>query len=316
MALSGALAKSSRLHFASWMIMKKLPRLPEYPTLVEAATWLTEASDEAWSPSAVLSRLLEWGVPEVVPDGTLRQSRIDTSREVWVVVPPGEVMTAQLDGAEVVTRGGLLFYVLEPIDLFVMTVLQFGEAVPNNGVSTQDGERFHVTRSFSVRDVRIPKNDVFKLLPAFDQLMFELDRGEHSNLARLVDGGRPLQSELPTSVAVKVKPLGEEEDLAELPDNQARGASLPSLLASAPRKSKPDALDHAIDVGLLAYKRHHGVKPNARALFDWLAKRDETETVVEYNADRDLLTWRRADGGLSDTGFKAFQNRKPTARSG
>lgn len=171
--------------------MKKLPRLPEYPTLDEVAEWLTEASDETWSPSAVLSRLLEWEAPTALPDGTLRQSRVATSREVWVVVPPDEVMTDQVDGAEVVTRGGQLVYVLEPIDLFVRTVLHCGEAVPNNGVSTQAGRRFRVTRSFSVRDVRIPKNDVSRLLPAFDQLMLELDRGEHSDLARLVDEARP-----------------------------------------------------------------------------------------------------------------------------
>jgi hypothetical protein len=169
--------------------MKKLPRLPEHPTLDEAAEWLTEASDEAWSPSTVLSRLLECERSEVLSDGTVRQSRVATSREVWVVVPPGEVMTDQVDGAEVVTRGGQLAYILEPIDLFVRTVLHCGEAVPNNGVSSQAGRRFHVTRSFSVRDVRIPKNDVFELLPAFDRLMFELDRGEHSDLARLVDDG-------------------------------------------------------------------------------------------------------------------------------
>lgn len=167
--------------------MKKLPRLPEHPTLDEVAAWLTEASDEVWRPSAVLSRLLEWDRPEILPDGTVRQSRIATSREVWVVVPPGEAMTAQIDGAEVVTRGGLLAYILEPIDLFVSTVWHCGEAVPINGVSTQAGERFHMARSFSVRDIRIPRNDAFQLLSAFDQLVLELNRGEHSDLARLVD---------------------------------------------------------------------------------------------------------------------------------
>lgn len=308
--------------------MKKLPRLPEHPTLDEAAEWLTEASsDEVWSPSSVLSRLLEWKTPEVLSDGTVRQSRVATSREVWVVVPPGEVMTDQVDGAEVVARGGQLAYILEPIDLFVRTVLHCGEAVPNNGVSSQAGRRFHVTRSFSVRDVRIPKNDVFELLPAFDRLMFELDRGEHSDLARRVDAVRPvsegggliraIQPELPTAVAVEVEPFGEEGDLAVLPDDVTRDTCLLVRSASAPRKSKPDALDHAIDAGLIAYEKHHGVKPNIRALFDWLATpgRDGTKTIVEYSAEKDALTWRRADGGLKDTGFKAFQNRKPTARS-
>ncbi|GLT20918.1 hypothetical protein GCM10007933_03700 [Zoogloea oryzae] len=305
--------------------MKKLPRLPEYPTLDEVAAWLTGASDEAWSPSAVLSRLLEWDRPEILPDGTVRQSRVATSREVWVVVPPGEAMTAQVDGAEVVTRGGLLAYILEPIDLFVSTVWHCGEAVALNGVSTQAGERFHVTRRFSVHDIRIPRNDAFQLLSAFDQLVLELDRGEHPDLARRVDEVRPvsegrgliraIQPELPTAVAVEVELLGEEGELAGLPDDGTRDASLLVRPASTPRKSKPDALDHAIDVGLIAYEKHHGVKPSIRALFDWLATRDETKTIVEYNEDRDVLTWRRADMGLSDTGFKAFQNRKPTARS-
>lgn len=171
--------------------MKKLPRLPEYPTLDEVAEWLTEASDEAWSPTAVLSRLLECERPEVLSDGTVRPSRVTTSREVWVVVPPGEAMTAQVDGAEVMTGWGLLAYILEPIDLFVSTVWHCGEAVPINGVSTQAGERFYVTRSFSVRDIRIPRNDAFQLLSGFDQLLLELDRGEHRDLARLVDEARP-----------------------------------------------------------------------------------------------------------------------------
>jgi hypothetical protein len=304
--------------------MKKLPRLPEYPTLDEVATWLTTASDEAWSPSAVLSRLLEWEGPEMLSDGSVRQSRITTSREVWVVVPPGDAVTAQLDGAELVTREGLLVYVLEPIDSFVRTVLHCGEAVPWGGVSELSGQRYYTTRRFSERDIRISRHDVFQLLPAFDQLVLELDRGEQPDLDRLVEEVCPLseghglicsiQSKLPSSVAVEVEPLDEEESPAVLPDRLAPDASVPGLLASTPRKSKPDALDHAIDVGMLGYEKRHGVKPSIRALFDWLATRDETKTVVEYSADRDVLTWRRADGGLSDTGFKAFQNRKPTTR--
>jgi len=192
--------------------MKKLPKLPEYPTLDEVAAWLTEASDEAWSPSAVLSRLLECEWPEVLSDGTVRPPRVATSREVWVVVPPGEAMTAQVDGAEVVTRGGLLAYILEPIDLFVSTVWHCGKAVALNGVSTQAGERFHVTRSFSVRDIRIPRNDAFQLLSAFDQLVLELDRGEHSDLARLVDDRAHGSVVCPTTLNKSADEQGGQED--------------------------------------------------------------------------------------------------------
>lgn len=75
-----------------------------------------------------------------------------------------------------------------------------------------------------------------------------------------------------------------------------------------PRK-KNDGLSHAIDAGLIGYCKKHGTDPTDRALFDWLADHDDTGIIIELDRDADKITWRRQDGGLSDTSFKSFQHR-------
>lgn len=286
--------------------MKKLPRLPEHPTLDEAAEWLTEASsDEVWSTSSVLSRLLEWKTPEVLSDGTVRQSRVATSREVWVVVPPGEVMTDQVDGAEVVTRGGQLAYILEPIDLFVRTVLHCGEAVPNNGVSTPAGRRFHVTRSFSVRDIRILKNDVFDLLPAFDRLMFELDRGEYSDLARLVDGGAHGSAVNPTILNQSAGEQGAQEYTGYLPAPTASRVltEQPARAEAEPMPSEeriPGKLPR-VAVGRLAVKAAWEIEMDVgrattalevmKRLQSWADEGKEPEYLIRSDRTKRCVIW-------------------------
>lgn len=75
------------------------------------------------------------------------------------------------------------------------------------------------------------------------------------------------------------------------------------------KKSARNALDHAMRAGIIAYRIRHGIEPTARALFDWLGEYDQTGIIAELDRTADKLTWNRADGGLSDTTFKAFQNR-------
>ena len=74
-------------------------------------------------------------------------------------------------------------------------------------------------------------------------------------------------------------------------------------------KTRRDNLSIAMDVGFANYKKQKLVAPTARALFDWLADNDETGKVADFDEDKDVLTWTRTDGGLSDTSFKSFQGR-------
>ena len=75
------------------------------------------------------------------------------------------------------------------------------------------------------------------------------------------------------------------------------------------RRTRTDGLKTAMVAGIAAYENKHRTGPTARALFDWLAHNDETGIIEEFDCEKDSITWRRADGGLSDTSFKAFQGR-------
>lgn len=70
-----------------------------------------------------------------------------------------------------------------------------------------------------------------------------------------------------------------------------------------------NALAHAMDAGLIAYRKLRGTTPTARALFYWLGEYDKTGIIVGVDEATDKITWKRADGGLKDTAFKSFQNR-------
>lgn len=74
-------------------------------------------------------------------------------------------------------------------------------------------------------------------------------------------------------------------------------------------RTRTDGLKTAMLAGVISYKNKHHLAPTARALFDWIASNDETGNVVDFNQNTDTITWKRADGGLSDTTFKSFQGR-------
>lgn len=86
------------------------------------------------------------------------------------------------------------------------------------------------------------------------------------------------------------------------------GATL-AKAAHSVRRTRTDGLKTAMLAGIICYKHKHHVAPTARALFDWIAANDETGNVEEFNQDTDTITWKRSDGGLSDTTFKSFQGR-------
>jgi hypothetical protein len=74
-------------------------------------------------------------------------------------------------------------------------------------------------------------------------------------------------------------------------------------------RTRTDNLSKAMEIGFTSYKRRFNSEPTARGLFDWLATNDETGKITELDAENDVLTWTRSDGGLSDTSFKSFQGR-------
>ena len=78
--------------------------------------------------------------------------------------------------------------------------------------------------------------------------------------------------------------------------------------AGQPR-TRTDNLSKAMEIGFVSYKQRFNAEPTARALFDWLATNDDTEKITDFDADNDVLTWTRSDGGLADTSFRAFQGR-------
>lgn len=79
---------------------------------------------------------------------------------------------------------------------------------------------------------------------------------------------------------------------------------------STASNTRRDGLAVAMEQGFDDYIKRHCREPTARALFDALAgEAGEGGQIVEYDEGDDSLTWRRQDGGLSSTSFKAFQGR-------
>ena len=78
-------------------------------------------------------------------------------------------------------------------------------------------------------------------------------------------------------------------------------------------KTRRDGLRIEMESGWNDYIRQHRRNPTARALFDFLAKKADSDLgdgkIVEYDQENDALIWRRSDGGLTTTGFKAFTGR-------
>jgi len=85
--------------------------------------------------------------------------------------------------------------------------------------------------------------------------------------------------------------------------------SAPGVARAAVQRTRTDGLATAMGAGLIAYRVKYRIDPTARALFDWLATNDETGKIEDFNSDTDVITWKRSDGGLSDTSFKSFQGR-------
>lgn len=88
------------------------------------------------------------------------------------------------------------------------------------------------------------------------------------------------------------------------------GAEQPAANHPKPKKTRRDGLSVAMEQGFDKYTKRHGREPTARSLFDYLAENaSDAGPIVEWDKTNDKLTWRRQDGGLSETTFKAFQTR-------
>lgn len=83
-----------------------------------------------------------------------------------------------------------------------------------------------------------------------------------------------------------------------------------------PKRTRKDGLTIAMEQGWGEYLDKHGTEPTARALFDLLAKSaSDAGPVIAHDEVGEKLTWRRQDGGLAETTFKAFQNRFTTFKT-
>lgn len=104
------------------------------------------------------------------------------------------------------------------------------------------------------------------------------------------------------------EPATASDKIGEL--SEAESDDAPGEEAPQPKmRSRTDGLRTAMLAGIVTYKNKHQIEPTARALFNWIACNDETGTIVEVNNDTDTITWKRSDGGLSDTTYKSFQGR-------
>lgn len=72
-------------------------------------------------------------------------------------------------------------------------------------------------------------------------------------------------------------------------------------------KQGGDRLTRAMIAAYDVLTERHRTQPTCRALFDWLKDNDETGAVED--SQDDVLTFRRADGGLKDVAFEAFEDR-------
>jgi hypothetical protein len=97
----------------------------------------------------------------------------------------------------------------------------------------------------------------------------------------------------------------------ELPPEFPKPLTAPAsmLVETKPPRTRTDGLSKAMEIGFKRYEQRYHSEPTARALFDWLANNDETGKITELDTDKDVLTWTRSDGGLSDTSFSSFQGR-------
>lgn len=99
-----------------------------------------------------------------------------------------------------------------------------------------------------------------------------------------------------------------------MPPEEA-AACMAEALLDDPR-TRRDNLHVAASHAIAEYQKRHKQMPTARAVFDLLAREaNEAGPIIRYVEKDDVLEWRRQDGGISETGFKAFQNRWPRLKS-
>lgn len=181
----------------------KPPRLPDICTPEQAAEWLTYWSDETWTGAAVLSQLF-------TAETQLNETRIAYERGVvLVLIRPGTKLLRLKNGEwltfetvaamhletetgatlEYIFHGGVINQ--DPSDdSFIGQLASNGQATPYLLVD-RDGTRYHVTEPLQAGDIRLRKGWVNELLSEFDRLGMSIERGEHPDIASMLE---PIQN--------------------------------------------------------------------------------------------------------------------------
>lgn len=154
----------------------KPPRLPEYPTIAAAASWLTAMSSETWTEESVLARFLEWS-----KSGTT-EARLFIPETLLLLVRQGDELLDCGNGfAPIVLQHPQLFALCAPLDDFIESLMLSGAGKPPT-LTNDIGSRYRCEHSVVLSDVRIHRDWLEPLLLPFDRLVLEVDKGLHSGL--------------------------------------------------------------------------------------------------------------------------------------
>lgn len=151
--------------------MKPL-RLPDPCTVEQAAQWLSREATEEWTDESVLSRFLEF---------THEGNRAFAPPTLLVVIGPDtELLDKENEFAPVKFGCPVLLAVTVPVDRFIHDLLLAGVAMPQ-GLATREApfKRYMPTAPISLKAVRMPREWVRDLLPAYDDLIHGIRNGEH-----------------------------------------------------------------------------------------------------------------------------------------
>lgn len=280
----------------------KPPRLPDPCTPEQAAEWLTNWSDETWNGAAVISRMLaveaqsiayERGIVLVlIRPGTklLRLNNgewmpFETVAAMHLEVETGAALAYVFKGGEHYDATGGVMH-LDPVDdSFIGQLASLGHATPRLLVD-RDGTRYHVTEPVQASDIRLRRDWVNELLSEFDRLAMGIERGEHPDIASMLD---PIQNTDPP-------PTAKETQAAQ---------------ATKSAKSVPEAKKDKIRAILAAIKEldpefSHEAMPGQKADFFALCREYDPQafqTVAQSTFNDYLKGWCKFGNGAIPTDY-------------
>lgn len=179
------------------------------------------------------------------------------------------------------------------------------------GVGIDDGDSYACgqqgifPRQYSDEELRLLSREESRTLRRIASLPPLVFPCTPTELLAFVDDERCHDFELPDEFRDAVMALTCEQK-ADKNQQSNRGADIPQ----EQKRTRDDGLCVAMLAGRTAYRDKHQTEPTARALFNWLSTNDETGNIVDFDVDKDIITWRCAsEGGLRDTTFRTFQGR-------